>query len=55
MQFQVKGDGQGFEIRLQLSWRSMRDFIKALVPVIAAFAGFIAAPELARLIALLGW
>jgi hypothetical protein len=55
MEFQMSGNGSGFEMRLHISWHSARACIKALLPVIAALVGLFAAPELGRLSALIGW
>ena len=55
MQFHVNGDGERFEVHLLITWQSLHALLKAILPMIAATIGLLAAPELARLLSLLGW
>ena len=48
MNFTLRGDGRGIDIRFQLSWR----VAKALTVGLAAL---VAMPEISRLVALIGW
>jgi hypothetical protein len=46
-------DGTG--LRIEVVWRSARAALKAMLPLLTAMAALLAAPELTRLGALLGW
>jgi hypothetical protein len=55
MQFHVNGDGERLEVHLLITWLSLQALLKALLPVIATAIALLAAPELVRLLSLLGW
>jgi|SwirhirootsSR3_FD_contig_41_3970798_length_209_multi_1_in_0_out_0_1 hypothetical protein len=45
-------DGKG--VRMEIVWTSVQSICKVLMPVVAAVLGLLAAPEVARLVAILG-
>jgi hypothetical protein len=48
MHLEITGNGAGLEIRLVVAWRTLK-------AILAAVAALLAAPEVARIGALLGW
>jgi hypothetical protein len=52
VQFHIVGDGDGLEVRLVVSWRSLVALIKAVLAAAGATAALLTAPQIVRL---LGW
>ncbi|MEN9938326.1 MAG: hypothetical protein RLZZ387_4905 [Chloroflexota bacterium] len=50
MKIEIDGNG----LRVVVVWTSVRSLLKALVPVITGILAFLSAPQLTRLIELLG-
>jgi hypothetical protein len=55
MNLSFKINGSSIEVNLTLNWRSTIAGLRALLPVITMLLSLLAAPEVARLGALLGW
>jgi hypothetical protein len=59
VEFNFKGSGDGFDIRLKVKWLSLVAFCKAALWTVITLAGLVvtklAVPEIARLGTLLGW
>lgn len=54
VQFHINGDGHKLEVRLVLTWRTLKALLKAVLAVIGAAAALLSAPEIVRLLEHLG-
>ena len=52
--FHFDGDGDKLEVRLVLTWRTLKSLFKAVLAVVGAAAALLSAPEIVRLIEHLG-
>lgn len=51
MNIEINGEG----LQIVIKWRVVKSTIKQVLPLIAALLALLAAPELGRLISILGW
>ena len=54
MKLILKSDNNGLDFRFTVNWKSLVAILKALLPVAAAILSLLAAPEVAKLMAMLG-
>ena len=55
MKLTIKCDEKVLDIKITIAWSSTINLFKVLVPLAAAMAGLLAAPQIGHLGALFGW